>query len=102
MVMYFRITENKIRKLCDVDLSKTTIYETKSNLEEAVKLVSRDFNAHPLDTEEQYAKRIIAKITAYQQIISGYQNLITNLYLTDNELGFSKDPKELQHRLDLI
>ena len=97
--MYHFTTENRIRELCNVDLSETTLDKAKSNLETAVKLASRDFIASPLDSEDQCAKRIIAKITAYQQIIAGYQKLTAKLYLTGQKNIISEIPEEISSLL---
>ncbi len=97
--MYHFTTENRIRELCNVDLSETTLDKAKSNLETAVKLASRDFIASPLDSEDQCAKRIIAKITTYQQIIAGYQKLTAKLYLTGQKNIISEIPEEISSLL---
>jgi len=92
MFPYNALSERRIEKLTNYNSDSQT-EDVLKNLQEAVKIVNRDFKGHPLDNADASLMRIEARFRAYEQIVRAYEKL--------HNIARLKVPDHIDDLLDL-
>ncbi len=98
--MTYFSAEKRIRELSDIDLSRQSYEEARSNLHEALCIIPVNFEVRSTNAEEEEAmKKIGARLVAYKSIILGYQKLID---VFPNIVEVPSDIKEILDEYQIV